>query len=163
MADNRFLFSSSKFLDALHHVCFCMPICFSPALACLSPTEMFPQTTPVKCSQWSNTDSAPPHGCRQDTHIPSIVFITLQLPNTVLPFTDPRQWMGELFKCFPFESNACSVFTPKTLLLNLKSEVDSRHFTGLKKSIFFFSLKKKNAFPAGRRCKVLSLREWCAF
>lgn len=78
-------------------------------------------------------DSAPPHGCRQDTHIPSIVFITLQLPNTVLPFTDPRHWMGELFKCFPFKSNACSVFTPKTLLLNPQSEVDSRRISEGKK------------------------------
>lgn len=56
-----------------------------------------------------------PSECQQDMSIPSIVFITLQLPNMFLPFTDLRLWKGEPFKCFPFKSNAYAVFTPKTL------------------------------------------------
>ena len=59
------------------------------------------------------TESVPPSECQQDMRIPSIVFITLQLPNMFLPFTDLSLWTGEPFKCFPFKSNAYALFTPK--------------------------------------------------
>lgn len=153
MADNRFLFSSSKFQFEV------LLLYIMYVFACLSASRpLLPTYHRQKCFPrprlWSagsdrtqaplpmRQDSASPHGCRQDTHIPSIVFITLQLPNTVLPFTDPRHWMGALFKCFPFKSNACSVFTPKTLLLNPQSEVDSRRISQEKKAF----LKKKKSF-----------------